>query len=396
MSIYDIDYDNVVANLSPSQRRTPRWLAWMEAMAHPLQWKHDAVFTNYANGSSYPYYDFLGTTVYNKGDRVLALDSGIYEAGMDAPAVAPDARNFARWNNKSSYTTGDYVIYDNTVYQSLTATNKNNTPGTDLINWVAVWIKVCDSFIGVNERMSYRGQKVMLELALNRLFQWLRAGYVLDEFLSPPDEYNNMLSYPANTYVVYQGSIYFSLVVASGPFNPLQWLLIEPATFRQPSFYNSIAPAWSVGIHYVAGSVVNVAGIPNVSWVALLDNTATLLNAPGTDNLTWKWAAVNRSDIYIDDNYLVGGLEVFGDENHLGGLVFGGENPAGGIVYGADSSALEGFNIYVPNTSTSPIPGWYDTLKFLNNNDDTQTKNAIAALAYKYAVAGVTLTVLTY
>ena len=48
MSIFDIDYINIVWNLLvPPDKRLPKWLAWGNAVMHGKQWKGSAFFDGY-------------------------------------------------------------------------------------------------------------------------------------------------------------------------------------------------------------------------------------------------------------------------------------------------------------------------------------------------------------
>jgi hypothetical protein len=130
MSIYDIDYTIVGPQLLPPDKRRTRQMAWVKALLKPLQYLHDIMFISYKVGSTDPQY--AGGT-YNKGDR---------------------------------------VVYFFSVYESKVATNASLP--TDATKWV----KIQENFIGVDERVKYNGQKIVLEYALNKWF--------VTQFRQPP------------------------------------------------------------------------------------------------------------------------------------------------------------------------------------------------------------------
>lgn len=132
-TIYDIDFNLQADNLNHPNRRKTKFSAFLHSLVYPLQRLHDFFFDYYVAGGTYT--DFNVLTTYNFGDRVIWDDKCIYEA---------------------SYvdTTG--------IPQSFNGIYPNNT---------AFWIKVNDTFIGVDERVKYNSQKLLFEYALNRFFR---------------------------------------------------------------------------------------------------------------------------------------------------------------------------------------------------------------------------------
>lgn len=130
MSIYDLDYTIAGPQLLPPDKRRTKMMAWIKALLKPLQYLHDIMFISYKQGSTDPQY--AGGT-YNKGDR---------------------------------------VVYFFSVYESLIGTNA--ALPTDQTKWV----KIQENFIGVDERVKYNGQKIVLEYALNKWF--------VTQFRQPP------------------------------------------------------------------------------------------------------------------------------------------------------------------------------------------------------------------
>lgn len=128
MSIYDIDYGNLGADMMPPNKRTARLLAFVKAFLSPIQYVLNLVMRSYRTGS---------------------------------PA--------ALWSNVTTYSKGQRVQYNRAVYESLVDTNIS-VPTT-----VANWRQLQANFIGVEERMAYNGRKVVLEWALNK---WLGTTFV--------------------------------------------------------------------------------------------------------------------------------------------------------------------------------------------------------------------------
>lgn len=148
MSIYDVDYTIVGPQLLPPDKRRTRQMAWIKCLLYPLQYLHDILFVSYKQGSTAPQY--AGGT-YNQGDR---------------------------------------VVYFFSVYESLIPSN------TALPTDTTSWAKIQENFIGVNERVKYTGQKIILEYALNKWF--------VTQFRQPPslsDIYITVNSIPTNLFV---------------------------------------------------------------------------------------------------------------------------------------------------------------------------------------------------
>lgn len=124
MSIYDIDYAQAGQQLLPPDKRFYEMSAWVKALLEPMQWLADLWLGSYKNGSTAPPY--LNTTTYGKGDR---------------------------------------VIYKYSVYESVINGNLGNNP----LN-IAYWTKVQANFIGVDERLQYNGNVLVLTYALNKYF----------------------------------------------------------------------------------------------------------------------------------------------------------------------------------------------------------------------------------
>lgn len=116
-------------DLLPVKKRTPKHLAWLRALLSAVQWDHNLIFRDYANGVSAP--NWTSGNNYSYLDRIIYVDGAVYELqNMDGL-----------------------------------------TPSTEAPNISNDWIKILDSFIGARERARYNSQKLMLEYLLNRRFQ---------------------------------------------------------------------------------------------------------------------------------------------------------------------------------------------------------------------------------
>lgn len=123
-SIYDITYANRVVDLLPPDKRYIRMVQYLRAMVKELQKLHTDIFTEYR----------LGSTA-------------------------------SAWLVGSTYTMGNRVNYAGRVYESIKDSNTGNLP-TD----TAYWRLFLNSSIGVEERLMYNHQTLVLEYACNRRF----------------------------------------------------------------------------------------------------------------------------------------------------------------------------------------------------------------------------------
>lgn len=120
--IFDISFDQQAVDLLPPDKRGVKTVALQRALLRCVQWSRDQLFGSYKTGATAPVY--AGGT-YNKYDQ---------------------------------------VIYNKAVYYSLVA--NNSALPTDSGSWLLIQ----KNFIGVDERVRYNGQKIVLEYALNHRF----------------------------------------------------------------------------------------------------------------------------------------------------------------------------------------------------------------------------------
>lgn len=121
-SIFDIDFNQQANDLLPPDKRGVKTISLQRALLIACQWSRDLIFGSYKTGATAPVY--AGGT-YNKYDQ---------------------------------------VIYNKAVYYSLV--DNNAALPTD----TASWLLVQKNFLGVDERVRYNGQKIVLEYALNHRF----------------------------------------------------------------------------------------------------------------------------------------------------------------------------------------------------------------------------------
>jgi hypothetical protein len=122
MGIFDITLSVKAIELLPPDKRSSTIVAWIKQLYKPLQQSHYALFVSYKTGSTAPQWT-AGTYAYR-----------------------------------------ERVIYGQTVYESLT--DGNTAIPTDTNYWRVYQ----DSFIGVDERLTYNHQKLVLQYALNTRF----------------------------------------------------------------------------------------------------------------------------------------------------------------------------------------------------------------------------------
>lgn len=121
MGIYDANYYKQAAEALPPNKRLPIYLKWMYALVSPMNWLRNVVFNVFKAGETYSEYA-AGT--YALGDRVK-YGKGYYESLIDSNTDAPTE---------------------------------------------ATWLLIADNFIGVDDRILFRSEKILFEYALNTWF----------------------------------------------------------------------------------------------------------------------------------------------------------------------------------------------------------------------------------
>lgn len=124
MSLYDYDSNIVGEQLTPPVLRKPKFLAWLYVIVKPIQTLWSQIFEDYKVGNLYTNYNAL--TTYSVGNRVAYTNKSIYEC--------------------IKVTTGNDCL--NTTY----------------------WVLINDNMFGVDERVKYNSQIILLEKALNKWY----------------------------------------------------------------------------------------------------------------------------------------------------------------------------------------------------------------------------------
>lgn len=120
--IYDIDYNQQALDISSPDKRDPQPLALTRALLKSIQWSRDLVLGSFKTGSTAP----------------------VYSAG--------------------AYNIYDQVKFGKSIYECITqGTTNDPTNTTD-------WRLIQSNFIGIDDRIKYNGQKIVLEWALNLQF----------------------------------------------------------------------------------------------------------------------------------------------------------------------------------------------------------------------------------
>lgn len=145
-TIYDIDFQKFASQMLPPDKRFVRNVAWIKNILAPAQYLRDLWFGSFRTGSTAP-----------------------------------------QWVNTSPYPKYAQVKYNKIVYESLVDNN------TDVPTTVETWRVIQINFIGMEERILYNGQKLVLEYAMNTWF-----GTVFRQPPNQPDIYiqNNAVPIP--------------------------------------------------------------------------------------------------------------------------------------------------------------------------------------------------------
>jgi len=121
MGLYNINFNSKVVELLPVDKRQAINVRWLQSLISPIQYLRDKYLGDYKTGS--PYAQWVAGT-YAKGAR---------------------------------------VIYKQIVYESLIDNNTDQPP-------LSSWSVYLPSFLGVDSRVLFNGQKLVLEYALNQRF----------------------------------------------------------------------------------------------------------------------------------------------------------------------------------------------------------------------------------
>lgn len=148
-TIYDIDFTKFVPRMLPPDKRFTRTVAWVNVLLSTVQYLRDIWFGSYRTGSTAP-----------------------------------------TWVNTDPYPKYALVKYSNkVVYESLV--DNNTAVPTDTTKWRVAQ----QNFIGLSERITYNGQKLVLEYAMNKWF-----GTTFRQPPNVPDIYIGINSIPVAVF----------------------------------------------------------------------------------------------------------------------------------------------------------------------------------------------------
>jgi hypothetical protein len=193
MSIYTFNTSTISGWLLPPVLRQLKHLAWLRVLLSPVQTLWQLIFEDYSVGTAYQDWDAI--TGFALGSRVRYSDLGNYECINPAGAF------------------GAIQYPLNTVY----------------------WRKIQDNYIGIDERIKYNSQIIILEYALNRWFMntapndliYIETNVVTNQFLLGGSSQtsgtmaNNSAYQPyfmGNTYSAtqYDFTVYFPIALFNG------------------------------------------------------------------------------------------------------------------------------------------------------------------------------------
>lgn len=122
MGLFDINYNTKTIELSPPDKRSKVSIGFLRAFVAPIQYLMDKLLGAYRTGS-----------------------------------------NLFQWQPNTFYNTGDKIISKQVVYEAINLNYNDMPPSPN-------WSLYLPSFIGVDERVLFNGQKLVLEYALNKRF----------------------------------------------------------------------------------------------------------------------------------------------------------------------------------------------------------------------------------
>lgn len=131
---FDLNYNLHSENLLNPLNRTQTNLDFITSINAPMQSAHDSLFTDYKKGANYPAYN--GGTSYSIYNKVIFTDKGVYE--------------------------------------SLSNGNVGNSPDSSPL----MWRKRQDLYIGVDERIKWNGQNMVLAALLNKWYGITAPNYI--------------------------------------------------------------------------------------------------------------------------------------------------------------------------------------------------------------------------
>ena len=194
MAVYPIIFKNLEGNYTPVIHRKPRFLKFLEALLHPLQWLNNNFSIEYINGSVAAF--FVDTTTYAVDDKVIDIDNGVYE------------------------------LYDASKVISLGGGHFQN-PYLNL----DAWRLICSDYRGSYERIAYNSQFLTLEFILNKFF---RTTFTQPPQTPLPDIYLQSNNVNNNVFIAGDSDAVWSNVYALDQF--VAACVFDGYTFSQYAF----------------------------------------------------------------------------------------------------------------------------------------------------------------
>jgi len=143
MSLFEFNPFRASEELTPSQLRGSKMMAWLRVLLRPMKWLSDLFTEDFILGTNSEYYDNAKT--YVKGNRVIWEDRGVYELKVSSSVGV------------------------NPTGETLSAIN---------------WFKILNDFIGIDEIYKTTGQLIVAEYTINRWFNITSAPYIYFEELT--------------------------------------------------------------------------------------------------------------------------------------------------------------------------------------------------------------------
>ena len=162
---YNLDTNLFNQQFTPPTKRNERAYAWGRVLLNGVKWVRNLFFDDYVGGNvSIKVVNWSSATTYAIGNLVYYETTGfIYVATAISTGNLPT--NIAFFSLKS-FVVSDRIRHANkAVYECILI----NPLGISPVNTL-YWIKIQDSFIGLNERTKTNSQILLFEYLLNKYF----------------------------------------------------------------------------------------------------------------------------------------------------------------------------------------------------------------------------------
>ncbi len=253
-SVPIIDFDDQAIEFLPESHRTPRFIAWQQAMLDgSIKWLNEN-FLKYCYGDDLSPV-WLVSGAYNLNDTVITYN-GTYISTINGNiGNNPDLTPF--YLDTITYPLGFSVIYLNQIYISKVAIG---TPETfDPSHWDSltgsVWYKIAPSKVGAQERTLYTSQKLNMEYGLNRYFRTIfrtPITIISGGYTPRPDIFIDTLNVVSTSFVVYPtevGSSHVYPTVSDGTYIYPTPIYSTASSFKFQVSIPSLL-AFNLGVNY--------------------------------------------------------------------------------------------------------------------------------------------------